>query len=131
MISSIFHSFLRFFLRSLINYFPNLPELRMFPQSIKSNSIMALVNALSRTTIFLPMFLLTCDLGEMVTTAFDEVNEPVYAQAWHLWPLELQKHLIPMLMSIQQPVVFRGLFALDCSRDTFKRVRIRYFTQVD
>lgn len=87
---------------------------------------MALINALSRTMIFLPMFFLTCHLGEMVTTAYDRINEPVYEQAWHLWPLHLQKDLIPMLISIQQPVVFKGLFALDCSRDTFKRVRQFY-----
>lgn len=84
---------------------------------------MDLVNALSRTTIFLPMFVLTCNLGEMVTTAFDELDESIYGLSWHLWPLRLQKHIIPVLIAIQRPVVFKGLFALDCSRDTFKRVR--------
>lgn len=58
----------------------------------------------------------------MVTAAFDEIGEPVYAQAWHLWPLGLQKDIIPVLIATQRPVTFKGFFALDCSRDTFKRV---------
>lgn len=91
-------------------------------QSVQSNNIMAMINAFSRTTTFLPMFMLTCDLGEMVTAAFGEIDEPVYAQAWHLWPLDLQKDIIPVLIAAQRPVTFKGFFALDCSRDTFKRV---------
>lgn len=60
----------------------------------------------------------------MVTSAFLELDETVYAILWYNLPVELQKYLVPMLLSTQRPVIMKGVFALDCSRDTFKQVII-------
>lgn len=74
--------------------------------------------------MFMPIFFLICNLGEMVTSAFLELDETVYAILWYNLPVELQKYLVPMLLSTQRPVIMKGVFALDCSRDTFKQVII-------
>lgn len=89
---------------------------------MKSQDLLGLVNAFSRTAIVIPILLLVCVVGEMVTTAYGDLNETVYGLSWHLWPIKLQKNILPILIRTQKPVVFKGLFTLDCSRDTFKRV---------
>lgn len=79
-------------------------------------------NALARMSMFVPVFFLMCDNGNAVTSAFDELDEVVYGMDWYLCPIELQKYLVLMLSVIRQPIVMRGIFSLDCSRFTFKRV---------
>lgn len=91
-------------------------------QSIENNDPGETVNALSRTAMFLPMYFLICNYGEKVSTAFDNLNETVYGMKWHMCPNDLQKYLVMMLASLQQPVVMKGVFSLDSSRSTFKRV---------
>lgn len=76
--------------------------------------------------MFFPMFFLICNLGEMVTSAFADLNETVYGIAWPLCPIELQKNLVMMLPSTQKSVIMRGIFSLDCSRSTFKQVNCAY-----
>lgn len=83
---------------------------------------MGAMAALTRTAMYLPIFLLTCDHGEMVTTAMGELDVPLYEMSWHLCPIQQQKYFVHVLMAMQEPVVIKGLFSLDCSRDTFKRV---------
>lgn len=89
---------------------------------MQKQDLVALVNAFTRTAILVPILLLMCVFGEMVTTAFGELNETVYELSWHLWPIKLQKHVPVILIKTQKPVTFKGLFTMDCSRDTFKKV---------
>lgn len=58
----------------------------------------------------------------MVTTAFDEMDELVYGIDWYLCPIELQKYLMVMLAVMRQPIFIKGIFSLDSTRFTFKRV---------
>lgn len=74
--------------------------------------------------MFMPVFFLICNLGEMVTSTFLELDETAYGCAWYHLPVDLQKYLVLMIASTQQPVIMKGIFALDCSRDTFKQVII-------
>lgn len=85
---------------------------------------MYLVNIMSRLLTFAPIFFVVCNCGESVTSAFDDMDEVVYEMEWYACPIELQKYLIAMLAIIRRPVVFNGLFSMDCSRFTFKRVNL-------
>lgn len=75
--------------------------------------------------LFIPIFFLMCNIGESVTSAFEDMDKLIYRMEWHLCPVELQKHLIVMLSVIRQPIPMRGIFSLDCSRFTFKRVSLK------
>lgn len=100
-------------------------------QSLKNNDFIGAMAALTRTAMYLPIFLLTCDHGEMVTTAMGDLDGPFYEIAWHLCPIKEQKYFVPILMAMQEPVLIKGLFSLDCSRDTFKRVNFYYLLDND
>lgn len=83
-------------------------------------------NALSRLCTFVPPFFFICNHGEMVTGAFDEMDDIVYGMDWNLCLIELQKYLVVMLAIIRQPIIIKGIFSLDSGRFTFKRVRTRF-----
>lgn len=71
------------------------------------------------------MFLLICNIGESVTIAFEKLNVVIYEMNWHLCPTDLQRHLVLMLAITQQPVIMKGIFSLNSSRITFRRVSSR------
>lgn len=91
-------------------------------QSIEARDYVQLAIAFTRSCMFMPIFFLICNMGEMVTSSFLELDETVYGLVWYHLPVELQRYVPIMLMSIQRPVIMKGVFALDCSRDTFKQV---------
>lgn len=68
------------------------------------------------------MFLLICNIAESVTIAFGDLNEAIYGMEWHLCPTELQKYFVLMTAITHRPVIMKGLFSLNSSRMTFKRV---------
>lgn len=51
--------------------------------------------------MFLPISLLICDHGEMVTTAFSDLDIPLYEVSSHLIPTNQQKSFIPVINAIQ------------------------------
>lgn len=51
---------------------------------------------------FLSIFSLICNLSEMVTSAFNDMNEMVYGMARHLYPLDFHKYFILLLAATQQ-----------------------------
>lgn len=71
----------------------------------------------------LPFLFLIFNCGENVTAAYDAINESVYNISWSVWPVELQRHLVPMLLIAGRPVYFDSIISLNCSRDSYKRVR--------
>lgn len=77
---------------------------------------------LTRLGAFLPVFYLICNIGESITGTFEDFHEVIFGMEWHSCPIELQKYLVIMLAITQQPVIMQGIFSLDCSRITFKRV---------
>lgn len=83
-----------------------------------------MVAAFTRTAMCLPVFFLTCNFGELVTSAFENLEVPFYNLSWHLIPIEQQRFVMLVLNAIQKPVVIKGLFALDCSRATFNKVSL-------
>lgn len=81
-------------------------------------------NGLSAMAVFLPFFFVVNNVGENVTTAFDSMNEAMYVVTWYGIPIELQKYLIPMLLSTEAPMRVPVFANSCCSRGTFKEVTL-------
>lgn len=76
---------------------------------------------------FIEIFLF-CNFGEMVTQKYIEVNHAFFECNWYLFPIEIQRHYMPMiLMNTQQTVILRGFGNIDITRETFKKVSNEHF----
>ena len=73
------------------------------------------------TTIFF-----VCELGEKVTHQFNLFNEEICNCDWFLFPIEIQRIFLIVLLGAQQPAVIQGYANTTCTRDTFKNVTIYY-----
>lgn len=105
-------------------YWERFSEYYFHFQSRENDDAAGAINAFSRAIIFLPSLFLLCFIGERVTTSFDELNESVYAMTWYILPIKLQRgFLVPMMAIVNKPIVLKGVSSLNCSHDTFKRVR--------
>lgn len=74
--------------------------------------------------IFCPSFCFFCYIGENVATNSSNIHEILYAIPWHLCSTTFQKDVMQMLSITQYSIYFDGLFAMDCSQNTFKTVRV-------
>lgn len=81
-----------------------------------------MTTTLDEIFILLPFLFLTCHIGENVTTAYAGMNEAMFNISWYLWPVELQQHLVPMILIAGQPVYFNSIVSLNCSHESYKRV---------
>lgn len=66
-----------------------------------------------------------CEMGEQVTSAFEEIEHMLAELDWHLFPSEIQRMMPMLLMVARQPVDFMGYGNLPASRYTMQRVRIQ------
>lgn len=63
-----------------------------------------------------------CNNGDEVTEKFMRIGNSMYELNWHLYPIELRKH-IPLTMAIAQtPIYLRGFGRTECTRDVFKKI---------
>lgn len=99
-----------------------------FIQSLKTVDQLLLATSLSCMGSLLSIFFLSCEYGCRVNTAMHLVNESFYNISWHDCPTGLQKYVVSMLLITQRDVHMRGIFTLDASRETFKRVIYIVFT---
>lgn len=61
----------------------------------------------------------------MVTQKFVEVNHGLFECDWYLFPIEIQRKYLPIiLMNTQKTVKLRGFGNIDITRETFKKVSI-------
>lgn len=81
-------------------------------------------NAVACVCMYVPVYFLVCDLGESVTSAFGEMDEIVYDINWPDVPPDIEKYVVLVLAATQQPIIMEGIFGMDCSRFTFKRVNL-------
>lgn len=79
-------------------------------------------NVMGRLASFVPVYFLVCYMGERVTSSFASLETYAYGMEWYYSPPELQKYLVAMIAVIQRPIVMKGIFSLDYTHDTFKRV---------
>lgn len=65
---------------------------------------------------------ITCELGEQLTIAFDELEFVMEQLDWYLFPIEIQRLLPIILISAQQSVTIQCFGSFATNRDTFKKV---------
>lgn len=82
-----------------------------------------LFTGIACSALTVPPLFLACNLGEIVSIAFDTANTTIYQIKWYECPVNLQKCLIPMLLVTEIPYHMPIFGQLDCSRATFKLVR--------
>lgn len=63
-----------------------------------------------------------CELGEQISTRFDDINEIIYQMDWYLFPSKIQRRMPLILQASQQPVGICGYGNFPVSRESFKRV---------
>lgn len=79
-------------------------------------------------SIFLGIFALnlvfaTCEIGQRVSNNCSGIEEEMVHLDWYLYPIEIQRMLIPVMIYIQKPVEIVFFGSLACSREQFKQVR--------
>lgn len=83
---------------------------------------MRAIVALSRAISYIPILIWVCNYGEKVATAFADLQETIYNLSWHLCPENLKKNVVIMLILAEKPFYFKGIFKLNVSHETFKKV---------
>lgn len=92
-------------------------------QSAENANSAELTNGLlSIVTSFIVIFFI-CEFGEMVCNRFNSYNEELCKCDWHAFPVEIQQLLLIFMTSTQRPAAFQGYGGIECTRDTFKKVR--------
>lgn len=63
-----------------------------------------------------------CELSQRISNAFNDVYDALSQVDWYLLPTELQRHLIPIMMYAQQPIIIQFFGSISCSREQCQRV---------
>lgn len=87
--------------------------------------------------VFVGWAFLFCYFGHNVSHRFMGIGDSAYDLDWHLYPLEIRKHLPLMIQAAQNPVYLQGFANVQCTRESFRKVSscltpirqlIRYWT---
>lgn len=70
---------------------------------------------------FLAIFCM-CEFGEQVTNQFIKFNDELDQCSWYLFPMQLQRMLIIVMINAQQPAVIQGYANAVCTRFAFNKV---------
>lgn len=70
---------------------------------------------------FVPIFII-CELGERLTDHFNEISIGIFQCDWYIFPIDVQKMFLIVLLNAQTPITIRGFGNLNCTRDKFKDV---------
>lgn len=73
-------------------------------------------------TLSIALVFATSEIGQRVETTFDEINDSFCQLNWYLYPIEVQRMLIPILIYTEKPVVINFFGSITCSREQFKKV---------
>lgn len=63
-----------------------------------------------------------CEFGQRMTNAFERIDNEFESFDWHLFPLEMQRMLPPILMMAQAPVVLNYFGSMSATREYAKKV---------
>lgn len=65
---------------------------------------------------------ISCELGQRMADAFNQINSSIDESDWYLFPIEI-KRMLPMVIAIvQQPVLMECFGSIKCTREVFKNV---------
>lgn len=85
-----------------------------------------LIATISFASFSFGVVFVTCDLGQRLTDAFDEICDDIVALKWNRFPLQIQRLLPTILIGTQSPVVLDCFGSISVLRDTFKKVDFFY-----
>lgn len=69
------------------------------------------------------LILFVCEFGEMTTARFEDLGEQLCQECnWYLFPMELQRMFVIVVVEAQEPIIIRGFDNTPCARETFKKV---------
>lgn len=78
------------------------------------------------------LVLISCELGQRMTNAFEIFEVVMCKLDWLLFPVEVQQLLPPLLIIAQQPVRLECFGSNACMRESFKKVDLAMFKiQID
>lgn len=66
--------------------------------------------------------LITCEFCQQISNTFGEIDDKIGQFDWYRFPNEIKKILTIILMETRQPVEFKCIGRISCSRETFKKV---------
>lgn len=65
-----------------------------------------------------------CETGQDVSDRSNKFGDEIYKCDWYLLPHKLQRMLIIILINAQEPVYIRGFGNVECTRESFKQVKL-------
>lgn len=68
------------------------------------------------------MIFFYCEIGERVTTAFEEFETELCTFDWYLLPIDLQRALSTVMMYSQKSAIIQGFGNSPCSRFAMNQV---------
>lgn len=74
------------------------------------------------------MTFLTCELGQRMSNAFEEIHDVIGHFHWYLFPDEIKRMLPMILMNLQEPVELKCFGSFSCCRDSFKKVKFYFMS---
>lgn len=86
------------------------------------NVMYVLLGATFTGTIGLALAAISCELGQRLSDAFDDISSAVNLFDWYLFPIQIQRMLPLIIPSTQQPVALACFGSIVCTRDALRKV---------
>lgn len=67
---------------------------------------------------------IACNCGEMVSNRFEIIHDALCRCDWYLWPIDLQQIILIVLANTQRSTIVYGFGNVECSRESFKKVKL-------
>lgn len=90
---------------------------------MNSNTAVEILAPFFGVLIWLILLFLLCDYGDKATNEFASLSYSYFEILWYYLPVDQQKYFILMISNAETPVNLEG-FVVQCTRETFKKVRI-------
>lgn len=65
---------------------------------------------------------IVCEIGERISTAFNEIDDVIDQFKWYLLPAEVQRMLPTIILNVQQKVALKCFGSISCQREAFRKV---------
>lgn len=96
---------------------------QFYLQAVNRRSFVDIWRLLIYILVQVTFFAMLCFSGDHLTSRLAKIHNAIYSIAWNELPLDIQK-LVPLLLNgTQEAHYIRGLMNVECSRESFKRVR--------
>lgn len=93
-----------------------------FFQSRPNTDIVVLFTVLFYAFFAFGVVFMSCEIGQRMTNAFEEVEDVTCQNSWYLFPLNVQRMFPMIIISLQETVELPIIGTVACGRDTFEKV---------